>query len=119
MTKRAEQSAYIASKIKSLRESVDWSQSVLADKAGVTSAAISLIEKGDRLPSLIVIQKLADAFNVSVAELSGNAEVPSVKKDNEIQTFYRRFKDITNLSERDQKIIEDVIKSLKEKKCNE
>jgi transcriptional regulator with XRE-family HTH domain len=49
---RSKQSAYISKKIRILRKSVNWSQSELARQINISSAAISQIEKGNRLPSL-------------------------------------------------------------------
>ena len=100
----------IAQIIIELRNSVNWSQSELARKSGVTSAAISQIEKGDRMPSLVVIRKLAEALNVSVSTLTGDSTASS---DNEAQIFFRKFGDINNLSETDQNIIQSIVKRLK------
>ena len=52
------------------------SQKELAQKAGVTEAAISLYLKGDRLPRFAVAVKLAETLNVAVEGLmSGNTEM--------------------------------------------
>jgi transcriptional regulator with XRE-family HTH domain len=115
MDDRSKRSAYISKKIKVLRESVNWSQSKLARKAGVTSAAISQIEKGDRLPSLDVCRKLAKAFNVSIAELTGDTLLTSEEINDESKVFFRQFGDIINLSDTDQKILHLLIDRLKEK----
>lgn len=102
---------YIANKIKELRSSVSWSQSELARKSGVTSAAISQIEKGNRMPSLIVIRKLAESLNVPVSELTGDSTLSS---SDEAQIFFRKFGDIKNLSEADQQMIQSIVKRLKD-----
>lgn len=104
MTK-SNQTKFIANKIIELRESVGWSQSELARQAEVTSAAISQIEKGDRMPSLIVIRKLADALNVSVSELTGDSPISSKSINEEAQVFFRKFGSIKKLSEEDQRLI--------------
>lgn len=103
----------IAGKITKLREKANWSQSELAKRSGVTSSAISMIENGLRQPSLIVIRKISDAFRLSVSELTG--EKPLQEK-NEAQVFFRKFEDLDKLPESDQKIIQDLIQSLKDKK---
>ena len=107
---------YISKKIKELRKSVDWSQSELARKSGVTSAAISQIEKGGRLPSLIVSKKLATALSISFNELIGDAPSSSVEINKEAKTFFRKFGDINKLSYDDQKIIQSIVKRFKVKK---
>ncbi len=69
-----EQTQYIADKIIELRKSVGWSQSELARKSCVTSGAISLIEKGDRMPSIAVLRKLANALNVFASDITGDTD---------------------------------------------
>jgi transcriptional regulator with XRE-family HTH domain len=103
----------IAVKITNLREDAGWSQSELAKRSGVTSSAISMIENGLRSPSLIVIRKISEAFKMSVSEITG--EKPLQKK-NEAQVFFRKFEDLDKLPESDQRIIQDLIQSLKDKK---
>lgn len=115
MNDRSKRSAYISKKIKTLRKSVNWSQSDLARQAGVTSAAISLIEKGKRLPSLTVCRKLAEAFNVSIAELTGDTTLSTNQINNEAQAFYRKYGDISKLSEIDQKLLQAIIDRFKDK----
>ena len=102
----------IANKIIELRKSVGWSQSELARQTGVTSAAISQIEKGDRMPSLAVIIKFAESFKVSVSELTGDSTISSNEISSEAQVFFRKFGDIKNLSDSDQKIIQAIVKRL-------
>lgn len=113
MTSNLVKTQYIANKIIELRDSVNWSQSELARKSGVTGAAISQIEKGDRMPSLIVLRKLAEAFNVSVSELTGDSTSSS---NDEAQIFFRKFGDLKNLSEADQKMIQSIISRLQDEK---
>lgn len=113
MADRSRKSAFIANKIKLLRESVSWSQAELARKAGVTSAAVSLIEKGDRIPSLDVCRKLAKALNVSTTEITGEISSSTEEINNEAQIFFRQYGDINKLSEKDQKLLKEIIKRLK------
>jgi transcriptional regulator with XRE-family HTH domain len=114
MTDRSKKSAYIAKKIKALRESVNWSQAELARNAKVTSAAVSLIEKGDRIPSLEVCRKLAKALNVSTAEITGETSLSSEEINDEAQVFFRQYGDINELSEMDQKLLKAIIKRFRE-----
>lgn len=103
----------IANKIINLRTSVKWSQSELSRRSGVTSAAISQIEKGYRMPSLLVIRKLAEALNVSVSELTGDISYSSEEINDKAQIFFRKFGSIEKLSEEDQEIIQSLIQRLK------
>lgn len=58
-----------ASKLKSLRESKGYSQEELASLCGVDRTYIGRIERLERTPSLIVLQKIADGFKISLIEL--------------------------------------------------
>src|SRR5476651_2157346 len=109
MTERLKKSAYIAKKIKALRNSVGWSQSELARKAKITSAAISIIEKGDRIPTHDVCGKIAKAFNVSTAEITGEVSLSSEDINEEAQVFFRQYGDINKLSEIDRKLLKAII----------
>lgn len=86
-------------KVRILRESREWSQAELAQKAGVTKSAISTYELGIRTPSADVVCAFAKAFGVSSDYLLGIAE--------------RRTVDIEGLSERDEAVIRELVVSLK------
>ncbi len=56
--------------LKALREENEWTLKDLAKKAKVTQAYISLLERGKKKnPTLAILQHLAKALGVSVAEL--------------------------------------------------
>lgn len=56
--------------VRAARRRRGWSQSMLADRAGLSIAYLSLIENGKRpLASLKTIRRLADALGVSPAQL--------------------------------------------------
>jgi len=116
MSDKLKRTKYIADKIIELRNSVEWSQSELARRSKVTSAAISQIEKGDRTPSLLVLRKLADALNVPLSELTGDSSSSSKELNDKAQTFFRKFGCIEKLSAEDQKIIQSIIQRLREQK---
>ncbi|MEH6503330.1 MAG: helix-turn-helix transcriptional regulator [Cycloclasticus sp.] len=116
MSEKKASAELIASKIKELRGSVGWSQSELARQAGVTSAAISQLEKGDRIPSLVVSRKLASALNVSVNELTGDKVPSSTDLNSKAQVFFREFGDITNLNDQDKEMIKGIVDRMKERK---
>lgn len=113
---RMKHAQYISDKVKKLRDAARWSQSELARRAEVTGAAISQIEKGRRIPSMVVTRKLAETLNVSVSELTGDSMPSSADIDDKAQAFFRSYGDIDELCKDDQKIILSIIKSMKEKK---
>jgi len=51
------------------RESVGLSQEALADEAGLHRTSISLLERGLRMPSILVVQKLARALGTTMTSL--------------------------------------------------
>ena len=104
---------YISNKIKELRDECNWSQSKLANEAGITASAISMIESGQRTPSLIVIRKICDALKVSVSELTGESSQDEIAQD--AQVFFREFGTLKHLNESDRKMILEFAGRLAEK----
>ena len=60
--------------IRRRRETAGLSQEALADKAGLHRTYISLLERGLRMPSILVIQQLARAFETTMVSLVGELE---------------------------------------------
>lgn len=58
--------------IKKLRIENDMSQSQLADKLGVTRAAVSQWENGTFFPRMGMVQRIAGVFGVKVSDVIGN-----------------------------------------------
>ena len=56
----------IGEKLKTLRKSQRLTQQTVADKVGITRATLSNYEINRRVPDLRTLQKLSDAFNVSL-----------------------------------------------------
>ena len=56
-------------KIKNARESFGWTQRALADKAGLSSGYIGMVESGKINPSLKALNKIAAALNVESSYL--------------------------------------------------
>lgn len=55
--------------IEQRRRDANMTQAVLAEKTGVTQGAISMIENGDRNPSLEVLLKIAEALGCNIGDL--------------------------------------------------
>ena len=106
----------VSQKVKELRLLRGFTQAELAKEASISPAAVSLIEKGERTPSLVVTRKLSKALKVSLGELTGNADKSSEDINLEAQAFFRNFGDIADLEEKDQEIIKTLAKQLKERR---
>jgi transcriptional regulator with XRE-family HTH domain len=61
----------IGGRIRNLRKQAGLTQMQVGDKAGVTTATISLMEKNVHNPTLALLQKIATALDVDVAVLLG------------------------------------------------
>ncbi len=60
-----------AARLKRLREAAGWTQDLLADRAGLSVAAVRQWEQGRREPSLGMARRLAEALGVSLDRLAG------------------------------------------------
>ena len=61
--------------IKKAREALQKSQEALAFEAGIHRTYVSLLERGKKSPTLVVIVRLAHALNVKPSELLRRVEV--------------------------------------------
>jgi transcriptional regulator with XRE-family HTH domain len=60
--------------VKALRESNGWSQERLAEAADLNRSYVGEIERGIVVPSLLTLQKLADALGMSSSALMADSE---------------------------------------------
>ena len=96
-------------KIKKLRKDRGWSQAELAEKLGVHLTHISRLETGRYAPSLELMKKLAELFEVTTDYLlyeSVDNQGPINLQD---KTILERMKLIEALEEQDRKIILGVV----------
>lgn len=106
----------VAERIKNTREKLGFTQARLASDAGITPGAISQIEAGERVPSTPVLRKLASVLRVSTDYLLGDtddSELSDLLQDENIQSFFRDYK---NLSSEDQNQMKSIVDILKAKK---
>lgn len=98
------------------RKEKNLNQAQLAEKSGVTPAAISQIEKGSRTPTIPVLQRIASVLNVSIDYLLGKTdetELDDLLHDKEVRTFFRGFQ---SLDSEDKETIEKMVDFFKSKK---
>ena len=60
---------YVGKNLKELRTRAALTQAELAEKAGLTTAAVARIERDEAEPRMTTIRKLADALDVKPAKL--------------------------------------------------
>jgi transcriptional regulator with XRE-family HTH domain len=95
------------------RESQGMNQATLAEKAGVTPAAISQIEKGTRVPTIPVLHQIAHVLGVSLDYLTGKTDkskIVDLLQHNDIITLFRGLE---SLEVEDKKMIKKQIEFLK------
>ena len=93
-----------------------WTQVRLAEKAGITPAAVCQIEKGERIPTIPVLHRIAQVLRVSLDYLAGqkdSVEFKDILQHQELRTFFRKYK---NLSPSDKEFIEKYVKAKNEQK---
>ena len=100
-------------RITETRESHGMNQAELAEKAGVTPAAISQIEKGSRVPTIPVLHRIANVLGVSLDYLTGKtdrSELQDLLQHDDIVAFFRGFE---SLGSEDKETIRKHIEFLK------
>jgi transcriptional regulator with XRE-family HTH domain len=115
MSDKTDQAKKISDNIKRLRMGLDWNQARLAQEASISGAALSKIEQGsDRIPTIVVVRKLASALGVEISEITGEQlEAPSEAQERN-KEFYRQWGVLDNLSKEDQDRLKDMATRLKE-----
>ena len=103
----------IGSKLKQMRLKKGESLQGVADGVGASKAHIWEIETGkSRNPSLDLLNRIADHFGTTVAELVG--EKPNSKSDDqELLTLYR---DLKRLPPKDRDLIQSFVDTLKKRR---
>ncbi len=103
---KEQQAAIIRNNIKQLRCSINWTQAKLAEEAGITGAALSKIEQGEkRIPTVVVLRKIASALKVPVHEITGESTDTVSPKNLETRAFHRKWGVLEKLSEDDQEML--------------
>ena len=100
----------IGERLCELRQKSGESLQQVADAAGVSKAHVWELEKGrSRNPSFDLVRALARHFGVSIDVLVGKADAPTMKE----QRIDRIHRDLNELSDRDRRIVEQMIQSLR------
>lgn len=59
----------LGKRMRQLREKQGYSQEAFADQCGLHRTAVSLIERGKRVPSLTTLVTISSGFGISVSDL--------------------------------------------------
>jgi|GEM_PF-538063 len=70
-----------------LRKDKGLTQDILAENLNVAKSTISMYEKGNRMPSYEMIEKIADFFNVDIDYLMAKSDV---KRKEEIEKYFTK-----------------------------
>ena len=106
----------IKQRVSGARERMGWTQAQLAEKAGITPAAVCQIEKGDRIPTIPVLYRIAQVLRVSLDYLAGqrdSMELQDALQNQELKTFFRKYQ---NLDTEDKRFIEKYVKAISDQK---
>ena len=102
----------IGSKIMELRKAKNWSQEDLAKQIKSSRIMIGKYERNDNLPSIEVLLKIANVFNVSVDYLIGEGSLSTYDKE-----VLKRINDIEHLPNEDKQhifyLIDNLVKAVK------
>lgn len=115
MPSKTEQAKKISNNIKRLRESLGWNQAKLAQEAGISGAALSKIEQGERrIPTIVVLHKLASALKIQLYEITGEQIHDIDEMEGRNKEFYRQWDILDALSKEDQEMLKGMAERLKE-----
>jgi transcriptional regulator with XRE-family HTH domain len=70
----------LGKRLRELRAEQGFSQEAFADHCGLHRTAMSLIERGKRIPSLRTLVTLSQGFGVSLSELLEDIDKGTIKK---------------------------------------
>ena len=59
----------LGSNLRTRRSEKGWSQEEFADRAGIHRTYVSDLERGSRNPTIMILQKLAEALGTEAADL--------------------------------------------------
>jgi len=102
----------IGSKIMTLRKKFNLSQSELAKKVEVSRTIIGNYERNENTPSIDILLKIANTFDVSVDYLIGEGSLSTYDKE-----VLKRINDIEHLPNEDKEhifyLIDNLVKAAK------
>jgi transcriptional regulator with XRE-family HTH domain len=77
---KAPEAVLFGQSLRRLRTERDWSQDRLAEAAGITLNYVGNLERGEQGPSLHILIRLAQAFDVDLPALVGDFRRDAIRK---------------------------------------
>jgi transcriptional regulator with XRE-family HTH domain len=77
---KAREGEIFGATVRRLRTERGWTQEDLADAAGLTTTYVGQVERGDKVPSLTVVLKLARGLGVAPPDLLADLSIHVVRK---------------------------------------
>ena len=82
----------ILEKIRNLRLERNWSEYQLAEKSGLPQSTISSWYRKDMLPSISSLEKICEAFNITLAQFfTSNNTIELTEKQNALLSEFNRL----------------------------
>ncbi|HEX5392634.1 MAG TPA: helix-turn-helix transcriptional regulator [Rhodocyclaceae bacterium] len=78
--------SHFASAVRRLREDRGWSQEHLAERSNLNRSYVGDLERGQSIPSLTTIGKLAEAFDLSPSLLVAQCEIRFASTNADLQS---------------------------------
>lgn len=116
MSKKENLGNMLGEKIKKLRTSRNWTTRALAERIGTAQGMIPRYESGEAVPRAGVIEKLAKAFGVPLADLVNEKPVELTGEKFDAKRFERSIIDLRQLDEHSKTLVSLLIDELIEKK---
>jgi transcriptional regulator with XRE-family HTH domain len=111
MPQKSPPSEIFQKRLKLAREELrKWSQSQLAQEAGLPPSSIAHFETGNRKPSFDSLRRIANALEVSTDYLLGRVDTPGMAEAGD--PLYR---DVGKLTAHDREIAKGILKMLADK----
>ncbi len=116
MPRKKKEDASFGPRLAALRKARGLTQVQLAEATKTTQRSISYYENDDGVPPSSIVMVLAQALQVSADELLGLKPLPkaaaAASEDPETRRLWKRFQVVTQLPEKDQRAVIQLINSL-------
>jgi len=102
----------LAQNIKKYRKIREFSQEMLAEKAGTSTTHIGMVEIGKKFPSVRMLEKIAEALGIDTPELFNTGTVVFMPAHN--KSIERLYQEIINDFQQFEKIVTGRIKDIQQ-----